>query len=122
MNIHDAFPSKYLKASDLKGQHITVTIDRVEFESMDGKQKPIVYFKGKEKGLVLNKTNSNAIEGMTGTPETDEWAGVRVALFATKVEYQGKRVDAIRIEDAPNPKPGKPAPAPEPGSDDEPPF
>lgn len=121
MNIHDAFPSKYLKASDLKGQHITVTIDRIAFESMDGKLKPVAYFRGKEKGMVLNKTNSNAIESMVGSAETNDWAGVRVSLFPTKVEYQGKRVDAIRIEDPPHGKQAEQA-ATEPEADDKPPF
>ena len=31
-NINDAFPSNYLKASDLQGREVIVTIDRVDFE------------------------------------------------------------------------------------------
>ena len=110
MKIGGAFPSTYLKAADLGSSRPVVTIDRVELEDIGGEQKPILYFKGKDKGLVLNKTNANAITGMTGTDETDNWKGQRVALYVTKVDFQGKRVDAIRIEDPPN---GRPAPPPQ---------
>lgn len=102
-NIQDAFPSNYLKASDLKGAQPVVTIDRVEFEPV-GRQKemkPILYLVGKEKGIVLNKTNANNITGLAGTSETDEWRGVRIRLYATHVEFQGETVEAIRVKAAP---------------------
>jgi hypothetical protein len=119
-NIHDSFPSNYLKASDLKGAQPIVTIDRIEFEPV-GKQremKPILYLVGKEKGIVLNKTNATQIATLAGTPDTDEWHGVRIKLFATHVEFQGETVEAIRIKGAP-PQAGSTttraaAPAPEP--------
>ena len=100
MNIGNAFPSKYLKASDLQGRHVPVTIDRVEMEEFDDGDKAIVYFQGKDKGLVLNKTNANMIVEITGSSETGEWKGVRVSLYSTKVDFQGKRVDAIRVDTA----------------------
>lgn len=102
-NIQDAFPSNYLKASDLKGQQPIVTIDRVEFEPVGRtrEMKPILYFVGKEKGIVLNKTNANNVASLSGTPQTEEWTGVRIRLYATHVEFQGESVEAIRIKAAP---------------------
>ena len=127
-NIHDAFPSNYLKASDLKGTQPVVVIDRVEFEPVGHQKemKPILYFAGKEKGVVLNKTNSRKIAELAGSPETDDWQGFRVRLFSTHVEFQGESVEAIRIKAAPPanaaaPPARRPAPAPverEPGDDD----
>jgi hypothetical protein len=102
-NINDAFPSNYLKASELGGQQPTVTIDRVEFETV-GKEKelkPVVYFAGKDKGLVLNKTNAKNIAGLVGSYETDEWVGFRIRLYATHVEFNGETVETIRIKAAP---------------------
>ena len=101
-NINDAFPSNYLKASDLKNQQPVVTIDRVEFEPVGRtkEMKPILYFVGKDKGLVLNKTNAKILIGLTGTGETDEWHGFAVKLYATHVEFQGDSVEAIRIKAA----------------------
>ncbi len=101
-NINDAFPSNYLKASDLKGQQPVVTIDRVEFEPVgrDKEMKPILYFVGKEKGMVLNKTNANNIKNLAGSPNTEDWSGFSIRLFATHVEFAGEQVEAIRIKAA----------------------
>jgi hypothetical protein len=99
MKSTDIFPSKYLRAADLNGAEPIVTIDRVEMETLGDDRKPVVYFKGKDKGLVLNKTNFNAIEEISGRDDTDEWKGVKVKLFTAKVEFQGKRVPAIRVDE-----------------------
>jgi hypothetical protein len=102
MNINDAFPSNYLKASDLGDTQPVVTIDRVEFEPVGrGKEmKPVVYFAGKQKGMVLNKTNSKKIAELANSFDTDDWHGVEVKLFTTEVDFQGDTVEAIRIKSA----------------------
>lgn len=102
MNINDAFPSNYLKASDLGDAQPVVTIDRVELEPVgrDKEMKPIVYFTGKQKGLVLNKTNSKKIAEIATSPDTDDWAGVAVKLYATETEFAGETVECIRIKSA----------------------
>lgn len=130
MNINDAFPSKYIKANDLKGHDVLVTVARVTREDVggngeEGDIKPIVYFQGTKKGLVLNKTNCNRIASMYG-PETDAWVGKQVTLFPTETEFGGNMVDCIRIRKG-NPSlqdvvnSGEPVPA---GADNdgEPPF
>lgn len=100
MNINDAFPSHYLKASDLGDVQPVVTIDRVEIEAVgrDKEMKPVVYFIGKEKGIVLNKTNSKKIAQIASSPDTDDWRGVRVTLYVAETEYGGDTVDCIRIK------------------------
>lgn len=129
MNINDAFPSNYLKASDLGDAQPVVTIDRVEIEPVgrDKDMKPVVYFAGKQKGIVLNKTNSKKIAEIAGSNDTDDWHGVQVKLYATEVEFQGETVEAIRIK-APTKPPAaravaRPAPRapqpPPPDTDDE---
>lgn len=102
------FPSQYLKASDLKGRDVTVTIEHVVQETLEGKQgkrekKPAVYFaevKAKpdepRKRLVLNITNARTIAALYGN-DTDGWKGRRVTLFSATVDGFGKAVDAIRI-------------------------
>lgn len=113
MKSTDIFPSKYLRAADLNGHEPVVTIERVEMETLGDDRKPVVYFKGKDKGLVLNKTNFNAIEDISGEDDTDNWQGTKVKLITMKVEFQGKRVPAIRIEEA-SAEPKKRMPPPEP--------
>ena len=102
-NINEAFPSNYLKASDLKGRSIVVTIDRVEFEPVGQKRemKPVLYFAGKDKGIVLNKTNANKIMQLTETPVTEEWRGVAIMLYPSETSFQGDMVDCIRVKAAP---------------------
>ena len=117
MKIGEAFPSKYLKAADLQGKRVNVTIANVALENIgDDEGKAVVYFQGKDKGMVLNKTNANMIVEIAGTEETNDWRGVTIALFTARVDFQGKRVDAIRV-DLPA-KPAAAAKAPEPPADD----
>jgi hypothetical protein len=96
MNINTAFPSDYIRAADLQGRDIEVVMTHVEMKDIGGDHKPVLYFEGKTRGLVLNKTNTAAITAAFGD-ETDEWAGQKIIIFPTKVDYQGKRVDAIRV-------------------------
>lgn len=100
MNVEKAFPSKYLKASDLGTKDQTVTIARVELGTVgqQQEQKPIVYFEGKDKGLCLNKTNSRTIAEIAESWESDAWIGVVIVLFRTQVEFSGKTVEAIRVK------------------------
>lgn len=98
--IGDVFPSKYLKVEDLSGKRVTLTIDRVAFEKVGQppENKAVVYFKGKDKGLCLNKTNANSIHFITGSDDTDDWVNERIVVYPSQTEYQGKRVGCIRID------------------------
>lgn len=101
MRMSEAFPSNYLKAADLNGHHVKVTIESVSMEKIGEDRKPVLHFVGKDRGLVLNKTNSNRIVEAVGSDETDNWEGWQITLYACKVDYQGQRVDAIRVDDRP---------------------
>lgn len=96
MDINSAFATKYLKASDLQGRDVTVKMGRVEQEKVGDDQKLILYFQGKEKGMVLNKTNANSIADVYGS-ETGDWYGQTIILFEQMVDFQGKRVPGLRI-------------------------
>lgn len=97
MDINEVFAGQYLKATDLKGRTIKAIIESVERgdESVDG--KPVMHFVGKEKGMVLNKTNAHVLADSFG-PETDNWNGKEVKLFSARVTFQGKMTDGLRIE------------------------
>jgi len=101
MDINDAFPSKYLKASDLQGRQPTVTIDRIIIEEVgkDKDRRPCIYFQGKEKGIVLNKTNATNIGASYGS-NTDAWVGRPVTLFTVWTDFNGQSVEAIRVRPA----------------------
>ncbi len=121
MRISEAYPSKYLKAADLAGQDRTVTIRAcVQEELGQGSEmevKPVLYFDGGQKGLVLNKTNATAIAEDYGD-DTEAWTSRDIVLFVQKVTFQGKLMPAIRVRTQATPQPvvqRAPAPpAPEP--------
>jgi len=99
MNINNAFPSKWLKSSDVE-EDLTLTIRAVEVETVgqgeDAEEKPVIFFEETEKGMVLNKTNANTIAGLY-TPETDNWVGKKITIFATEVDFGGKQTLALRV-------------------------
>jgi hypothetical protein len=95
MKVSEEFPSAYIKASDLGGRDIRVTMANVEREKIGTDNKLVLYFKGKQKGLVLNKTNAATISDAYGD-DTDDWYDQPLILFPVKTDYQGKVVDATR--------------------------
>jgi len=105
MRTTDVFTSNYLKAADLKNKRVLVVIDKVAMEEIGDGIKPVVYFKSKDKGLVLNKTNGSMIEEIAKTNEMDDWGGVQIVLYPTRVDFKGNRVPAIRVDYSANGKP-----------------
>lgn len=99
MKVSSLFPSKYLRADDLQDHEVQCTIADVRVEDVSGDgtdDKPVLYFEGKDKGLVLNKTNSMVIASSYGD-DTDDWQGKPVVLYPTKTQYQGKLVPCLRV-------------------------
>jgi len=104
-NIDDFYPSKFLRASDLKGKEIEVTIERVEseeFEQDGGKRnKPVVHFRsGGIKPLVANKTNSMLIATALGSKDYDTWSGKQVRLYPDMETFRGQVHEVIRVRRA----------------------
>lgn len=125
MKLNEVFTGSFLKADDLQGKTVRVTLSKVELQEFDDGNKLVLHFQGKDKALVCNKTNANIIAENLGTDETDEWVGQAVLLTVKKVEFQGKLVPAIRVVlgDTPiQPKPAPPAAKPAPPDDGEIPF
>ena len=106
------FPSLYVKAADLRGKDVTLTIRKITVEKLNRmgtskkEPRPIVYFQETarkaeregvdEKRLVLNKTNARTIADLYGN-ETDDWIGQKITLYGTEVQFGRGRVEAIRI-------------------------
>ena len=77
--------SKDLKAVEYLGQNLKVVISAVEirdYPEKDGKpanQKPVLSFKGKDKGLVVNPTNAKILNTAYGKQDED-WIGHEIGL------------------------------------------
>ena len=113
MKIGSAFPSTFLKAADLQGRAVNCIIQEVRTEDIGDGHKPVMYFEGKEKGLVLNKTNALTLSEAYGE-ETDDWCGQPVEVFPDKTMYEGRRVDCIRVRVARAAAPARPPQARQP--------
>ena len=119
MKRDEVFPSKYLKAADLKGKPRTVKIVSAPYETLkglDGKEtrKIVLYFENVLKSLPLNATNFDAVCDATGCPDTEDWPGQRIELYPTKTIMGGKTVDCIRIRRPSASRPAAAAPPPPP--------
>jgi hypothetical protein len=100
MKLSEAFPSNFLKADDLNGKPVTLTISGVEIEQLgqgkDKEKKLVIQFRGTEKKLICNKTNAGTIGKLYGD-DTDDWIGQRITIAPREVEFQGEMMMAIRV-------------------------
>jgi hypothetical protein len=132
----EVFPTKWLKATDLKGQPVVLEIERAVLETtkFNGKEqtKLVLYFAGTGKGLGVNATIFDQLVEITGESDSDNWPGHVIEAFPTVVEVRGETFDCVRLR-APQqadmlaaakaPKlPPAPAPVPKGDMDDEIPF
>lgn len=80
----ELYPGRFLKAADLLGKKVTLTLADVDLEELEGddgkKTKCIISFAGKTKKLVACKTNGLCIKEMFGK-DIANWIGKRITLF-----------------------------------------
>lgn len=102
------YPSKYVKAADLRGKDVTVVIDRVLEENLvmvGGKRdrKAVVVMRslqGKpiEKRWVVGKTVLRQIGEAVGEKVVKKWSGKSVTMYPTTCRgTQGGMVECIRV-------------------------
>lgn len=110
---------KYLKAEHLAGRRVTAVIAEITIETTHPQGKPeetpVMYFAGKQKGLILTPANRKALKDMYGDNVAD-CIGKTVQLEAVPMRVAGRDTNPVRIFPAPQPaapasRPG-PAPAP----------
>ena len=114
MRVTELCPSPHLEAADLGddiGASKVVTIKGVEIKLVGAEQvkKGVVYFEECNRGMVINKTNSNTIAALHGG-DTDEWIGKRITSYRSETSFQNKTVPCIRVKDS---VPKDPAPVAE---------
>ena len=85
VNYDQLYPGRFIKAGELLGKKVTLTIRDVDLEDLQGedgktKAKAIVFFRESEKALVACKTNGICLKEMFG-PKLADWIGKRVTIF-----------------------------------------
>jgi len=89
----------YFKSEDFEHGPRTLVISRFEHEDVgsDKKEmKPVLYFEGHEKGLVLNATNKNTLLPTFGD-ESDDWPGQAIEIYVADVQFGEKMVKGLRV-------------------------
>lgn len=92
----------YLKKEDLSEPVDTVLLwlkeEKVTAPGKGTKTRLVAYFDGLSKGLVLNRTNSETLEEITGTEDYEKWEDVPIQLYVDPdVKYGPKKTGGIRI-------------------------
>tara|TARA_R110000803_G_scaffold6270_3_gene20361 strand:- start:1 stop:387 length:387 start_codon:yes stop_codon:yes gene_type:complete len=97
MDINDVYAGKSLKAADLKGQEVGVTIQGYKVVEYDDGKKIVLSFQESDQTFVCNKTNAKTIADMLGT-DLDMWSGQQITIFPTQTDFQRKQVACIRVK------------------------
>lgn len=105
-NIRQMFPPKLIKGEHLPMRPVTVRIEKVDYELGTNKetkqQEPWwrLYFVGWPLPIMLNKTNTETIAAVLGTPETDDWRGrdITIRRFSC-FDDKGNRMTRIVVDE-----------------------
>lgn len=104
----------YLKGEHLAGKRPIVTIREIVIEETHAQagraeDKPVCYFAGAKKGLILSPTNMRTLRALFGD-DVAACQGQRVQLEAVPMRVAGRDTLPVRI----CPAPAQPRPAAEP--------
>lgn len=100
--------SKFLKAADLDGDEVRVTIERIEETTFkDGKEGYVMFFtdwpsnidrEARKRGMSLNATNTAKMVNGFQTKDGRKWIGRQVILYEETVQKpDGTMGPAIRV-------------------------
>lgn len=92
-------PSVHIAAGDLDDRDVVVKITKIVKAEEVGRSKeprPVIYFEGIPKGLVMNKVNGTRISKLYGN-DTDNWIGKCITLYPTECEMGGETVPCVRV-------------------------
>jgi hypothetical protein len=89
MDMTKIFPSPWFAASDFDAIGKEMTIGNVMMQQVSAEFKPVVYFHGQEKALVLNPTNNKLMIAMFGG-DSKNWTGKNVVLYSFSAVFQGQ--------------------------------
>lgn len=102
MNIGEVFPSKYLRGADLPaGKGALVQIETIvlesfwDAESKSNIKKPVVFFTGHSKGMILSKSLAYKIAELLNSQDTEGWRGRTIVIYTERRLVYGKEKDVL---------------------------
>lgn len=105
-SINAYLDSRFLSSNDIAGfGDVAVEIERcvlvrtLKFENGNVEENAkLLYFKGKKKPLVLNKTNARELIRLAKSANVQDWHEMRVVLYTIEGHFFGKQQLALRIK------------------------
>lgn len=101
------YPGRFLKAGELLGRKVTLTIQSVDLDELEGekgkKLQGVVSFTETPRQIPLNKTNGICLREMFGR-KLPEWVGKKVTLFedVCRNPATGENGPCIRVWGSPS--------------------
>ncbi len=114
LNGQELYERKYNTGEDLRGQPHTLTINKVQMETMHPQgqavRKAAIYFKQARRPFVLNKQFAESIAQALQEYDTAKWGGRDITIYP--VPTRGGKGDTILARPAParsvQPRPSQP--------------
>ena len=102
MKKNDVFPSRFLKAGDLNGEPITLTIASAAYETLKNpkgseEQKLVVGFRKTKKLMIVNVTNFDGIADATGEADSDDWINHKIEVYPSEVQVGTEMKPCLRV-------------------------
>src|SRR4030095_10877695 len=102
--IGDLIPSKYLKKEDFPEPAVLTVVDvkkmDVSIPGEPAKEKGVMFFKERDKGLILNVVNVKRAARIFKSDDYDQWPGKRVIVYTDEsVEFAGEVIGGIRLRE-----------------------
>jgi hypothetical protein len=115
VKVSDVYPSKYLRGADLAGHVVSVRIEHILMEpffnqeTKETEKKPVLYFAGKSKGLILSKSLAFRIAEILGSEDMESWHGKEIVILTEQRSVFGtvKSVFTARAKEQPAAEPGQ---------------
>ncbi len=101
--VSDLKNSKYLAKEDCGPQGLKVVIAGYEQKDVSKDSDPtelkyILQFQGDVKPMILNCTNGERIQAVTGSDDLDDWIGKQIVLYNDPdVMFAGEKVGGLRV-------------------------
>lgn len=93
----------YLGAYSIEdGKDLILTIKAVTQEEIVGENGRkesgmVARFVEPSKPMILNKTNAKMLQKLSKSPYVEDWAGLRIALYATTTKFGPDVVECLRV-------------------------
>lgn len=86
MKKSDALPTEHISGNEIGNHRLTLTVSHIAMKKLgDGTEKPVMYFVGKDRGMVINSGNWDAMANVYGD-ESSNWHSKPIELFAVPTQ------------------------------------